>query len=185
MIGRELIAKILGIAAVTTVIFCFNDMIFECLDDIAGGVISSIEISQTYLWEMVHSASYYITHPYVYSHNLPNNIPKGRKYQEAYAKSKDDFLKRSHVKLTFVEAIAALAIDINLNKVITLSDRFKVNQDKIDKSKTRCDSHVFGIYTHDMKNAAALAAVFGSDLRYGVHGNGLYHFRDGLQLTHI
>lgn len=184
-IGMELIAKVVGIGIAATVVFSLNELISECIIDVAGGLISSIEICQTYLWEAVHTEVYYITHPNVYAHKLPNNIPKGRKYQEAFAISKYDDLKRSYVKMTFLEAIAALAVDINLNKALSLSSRFTVSKDKVDKIKNSCSYHIFGIYTHDMKNAAALAVVFGSDLHYGTHSGGLYHFHDAGHLTHI
>ena len=184
-IGMELIAKVVGIGIIYTVVYSFKEMIFECIEDIACGLMTSIEISQTFLWESIHTEAYYLTHPNVYAHKLPNNIPKGRKYQEAFAASKYDTLKRSYVKMTFIEAVAALAVDINLNKAITLADRFKVSKDKVDKVKSACDYHIFGVYTHDMKNAAALAIVFGSDLHYGSHAGGLYHFHDAGHFTHI
>ena len=184
-IGRNVIRRITGTMVSSIVDYSLNDLMFECIEDMAVGMISSIEFSQTYLWEVIHTGTYFLTHPNIYTHRLPNKIPKGRKYQEAFAKSKYDVLKRSYVKMTYIEAVAALTVDINLNKVISLKDRFMVSKDKVDKIRSSCDYHIFGIYTHDIKNAAALAAVFGSDMRYGSHAGGLYHFHDGGHLTHI
>lgn len=117
---------------------------------------------------------------------FPNNIPKGRKYQEAFVLSGSSTLQRSYVKMTFKEAVVAFAANINVNKAITMASRFTMNKDKIDKTKQECNTHIFGIYTHDIKNAAALAVIFGSDLHYEYHGNGqLYHYHDGEHYAHI
>ena len=163
-----------------------TEFIASCVTDIASGDMTSPSIGATYRNEITKDSDDSKSKSKPYAHRLPNNIPKGRIYQEAFVMSSDDFLHRSYVKMTFMEAIAAFAVSINLNKVITMASRFSMSKDKADKAKQKCGSHIWGIYTHNEKNAAALAAVFGSDLRHDCHGNGqLFHYHDGGHNAHI